>query len=156
MSTAISLIKKALFLNGASSEINVASPELIQLTFEALVDMLTEWASLNIVTGITLPANQADDLLNPPDTNQVIQHELAILSAPLFQLTAPATVIAKSSQLYNELMTNYSIVPTSCFPETLPIGSGNQQNVNGARFYIPDQDCLTDVNGIPLLGGAGS
>lgn len=156
MSTAASLITKALYLNGAASPINPASTELRQLAFEALIDMLVDWDALGINLGVTIPTNQADELNNPPDTNQVIQYNLSVISAPLFQLEAKPVVVGRAMELYDDMQINYSIVPYACPPETLPIGSGNQQNVNGARYYYTSEDCLTDVNGIPLLGGVGS
>jgi hypothetical protein len=156
MSTAATLIKKALFLNGASSPINPASPELIQLTFEALIDMLVDWDALNINLGVTIPTNQTDEINNPPDTNQVIQYNLSVISAPLFRLEAPMNVQARALSLYDDMQITYSVNPVSYLPTTLPIGTGNQQNVNGARYYWNQPDELTDNNGIPLLGGSGS
>ncbi len=156
MSTAADMITKALFLNGASSPINPASTELKQYTFEALVDMLIEWDALNINLGVTIPTNQSDELNNPPDTNQVIQFKLSVISAPLFKLMASADVRDRATELFDDLQINYSIVPDLSFPETLPIGTGNQQNVNGRRYYSIDDDVLTDDNGIPLFGGTGS
>lgn len=161
MSTAANHIEKALFLNGASSTINRASPELIQLAFEALIDMLVDWDAQNIPLGVTIPTNQTDELDNPPDTNQVIQFNLAIITAPLFKMKVGVnydiSVSIRADTLFSDMMTSYSIIPVSSFPVTLPIGSGNQQNVNGARFYWTDgDDVLTDNNGIPLLGGSGS
>lgn len=155
MATAINLITKALYLNGCSSEINPASPELTWLTFEALVDMLVDWDAQNIALGATIPTSLTDELSNPPDTNQCIQYNLAEISAPLFQKVAPAVVTDRASKLFSDMMTNYSVTPVACLPETLPRGSGNAQADDGRRFY-GYSDCLTDVNGIPLLGGAGS
>lgn len=155
MATAISLVRKALFLNGCSSEINPASPELIELAFEALIDMLVEWASLNINLGITLPENQTDELDNPPDTNQVIQHQLAVLSAPIFQKEASLTVRNKAATLFTYLLTTYSPHPLPEFPDTLPVGSGNMRGTK-PRTFFPTPEALTDTAGVPLVGGSGS
>lgn len=155
MSTAATLIKKALFLNGASSPINPATPELIQMTFDALVDMLVEWAALNINLGITIPTNPADEINNPPDTNQVIQYQLAVLSAPIFRLDAPITVKGKAASLYTALLTTYAPHPLPEWTDTLPVGSGNSRGTK-PRVYFPTPEGLTDSAGVPLVGGSGS
>jgi hypothetical protein len=155
VTTAIDLITPALYLNGASSPINPASQELKNLTFTALVDMLVEWAALNINLGIAIPTNPADELNNPPDTNQVIQYQLAILSAPLFQLDAPYSVKSKGAVLYTNLLTTYAPHPLPEWPDTLPVGSGNMRG-SKARVFFPTSEALTDSSGVPLVGGSGS
>lgn len=155
MSTAISRVQRALFLNGASSPINPASSELIQLAFEDLVSMLINWASLNINIGVTIPENQADELNNPPDTDLVIAYQLAVLSAPTFQLEASRATRSKALMLYNGLLTTYAPHPLPEWPDTLPVGEGNMRGTK-PRVFFPVTEGLTDIAGVPLLGGNGS
>lgn len=155
MATAISRVTRALFLNGASSPINPASPELIQIAFEDLVSMLINWAALNINIGVTIPENQTDELNNPPDTDLVIAYQLAVLSAPDFQLEAPRAVKSKALMLYNGLLTTYAPHPLPEWPDTLPVGQGNMRGTK-PRVYMPTTEGLTDSAGVPLVGGNGS
>ena len=155
MSTAIYQITRALNLNGAASPINPASPELNQYAFEALVDMLIEWASLDIDLGITIPTNKTDELNNPTDTNQVIQYQLAILSAPLFQLDPPSRILGKAAQLYTNLLTTYAPHPLPEWTDTLPMGAGNTRGTK-PRVFFPTPEGLTNSAGTPLVGGSGS
>ncbi len=155
MATAISLVTRALFLNGASSQINPASPELIQLAFQDLIDMLVEWAALNINLGVTIPENPADEINNPPDTNQVIRYQLAVYSAPTFQVQAPIEVKGLAARLYTNLLTTYAPHPLPEWTDTLPIGSGNTRGTK-PRVFFPTPEGLTDSAGVPLIGGTGS
>ncbi|MEE8289711.1 MAG: packaged DNA stabilization gp4 family protein [Nitrosomonadaceae bacterium] len=155
MSTAISRITRALFLNGAASPINPASQELKELTFEDLVSMLISWAALNINLGITIPTNPTDELDNPPDTDLVIAYQLAVLSAPTFKIDAPYPVKVQAKQLYNNLLTTYAPHPLPEWTDTLPTGSGNMRGTK-PRVYFPTPEGLTDSAGVPLVGGNGS
>jgi hypothetical protein len=155
MSTAISRITRALYLNGAASPINPASQELKTIAFEDLQSMLINWAALNISLGITLPTNPTDELDNPPDTDLVIAYQLAVLSAPTFQLDAPYPVKAKAATLYTELLTTYAPHPLPEWPDTLPVGSGNMRGTK-PRVFMPTPEALTDTAGVPLVGGSGS
>ena len=156
MSTAISLINKALYLNGCSSQANPTTPELVQLTFEALVDMLEFWEGQNIILGLTIPSNQADELNNPPDTNLSIQYNLSELSAPIFQKVAPQFVIDKADEYWKAMLTSYAVKPVSYYPTTLPIGSGNDYDINREKFYRYPDDILNNNGSVPLLAGDGS
>ena len=155
MSTAIDLITPALYLNGASSPINPASPELKNETFNVLVNMLIEWSSLNINLGVTIPTNPTDELNNPPDTNEVIKYQLAVRSAPYFQLTAPMSVMGEAAKLYSNLLTVYAPHSLPEWTDTLPVGAGNTRG-SKPRVYFPTPEGLTDDQGNPLVGGAGS
>lgn len=155
MATAAYQITRALYLNGAAAPINPASPELKQIAFETLIDMLVEWAALDINLGITIPVNQTDELVNPPDTNQVIQYQLAIRTAPFFKLTAPMSVMGEAARLYDALLTTYAPHPLPEWPDTLPVGQGNMRGTK-SRVFMPTSSGLTDSSGIPLVGGSGS
>lgn len=155
MSTAISRITRALYLNGASSPINPASSELKQFAFEDLTSMLIDWAALNINLGVTIPTNQADELNNPPDTDLVIAYQLAVLSAPTFQIECPLSVKAKAAELYTNLLTTYAPHPLPEWTDTLPVGAGNSRGTK-PRVFFPTPEGLTDSAGVPLVGGSGS
>lgn len=155
MSTAISRITRALYLNGAASPINPASQELIQITFEDLISMLVGWAALNIDLGITIPTNPSDELNNPPDTDLVIAYQLSVLSAPTFRIDAPMPVKTKAAILWTELLTTYAPHPLPEWTDTLPVGAGNMRGSN-PRVYFPTPEGLTDSAGVPLIGGSGS
>lgn len=142
MATAIDLVNKALYLSGASSQVNPATPELKNMAFDALVDMLNEWEALGIVvTGLTIPTNLTDELANPTDTNQVIQYQLAVLSSPLFQIDAPFHVKSKAASLYTDFLTKYMPYPAPEWPNTLTVGAGNERGPHSRVFYpVPDTD----------------
>lgn len=149
MSTARDLITKSLFLGGAASPVNPASPELIQYSFEALIDMLVEWEAVGIFTGSTIPTVITDELNNPADTNQVIQHQLCVITMPLFRIEAPSAVQVRARELMNKLRINYAVRPVSSLPCTLPVGSGNEES-SGLKFYGETDAKLINKNGLPL------
>jgi len=155
MTTAVELIRPALYLSGASSPINPAIPELENIALDVLRNMLYEWESLNINLGVTVPTELTTELNNPPDTNEVIKHRLAVRIAAYFQLSAPMNVKAEATRLYDNLLTVYAPHPLPEWPDTLPRGSGNTRGTKPQVFFPPSEG-LTDDNGVPLIGGSGS
>lgn len=155
MSTAIDLIKKALYLSGCSSEINPATPELIQICFEDLVVFIDEIDSIGITLGLSLPTSLTDDINEPPDTTKMFESNIAVRTAPYFQKDAPSATKKLAKRQYRQLLTLYAPHPLPEWPDTLPVGAGNTRGTRPRAFY-PTSESLTTTNGTPLVGGSGS
>lgn len=137
MSTAIDLIKKALYLSGCSSEINPASPELTQICFEDLTVFIEELDSIGITLGLTMPVLLTDDISEPADTTKMFESNIAVRTAPYFQKDAPPATKKLAKKQYRQLLINYAPFPLPNYPDTLPIGSGNIRGVKPRVFYSP-------------------
>lgn len=65
MTQAVTLVKRALFTIGAHSEINPATPEMLQIGVDYLADLLHDWDYEGIELGTLTPANQNTDIGEP-------------------------------------------------------------------------------------------
>ena len=144
MSTANKRVERALNLLGATSPIKKARPEVINLTFETLVEMLEYWGSQNINTGITIPQVIGDELNEPPQISMTIDYNLAITVAAYVQKTASQDVTDKAIELMEKLRRQYSPQPQTKYPDTLQLGSGNKTRPLGFTFYPEPDELQTD------------
>ena len=130
-------------VNDAMEEIEVKTAE-IPLTSDELQsgirrcnDLLAEWADLGLTPGYIEVFN-GDDVLNV-DRNAIraIKKNLAMELAPSFQ--KPITqALAKCARESLESLENSAIhIGDVAFPDTLPLGSGNECNTfyDDERFF---------------------
>jgi hypothetical protein len=150
MSTAQSLIDKALFVMGASSPMKPAQPEMYQQGLDGLIDMLSRWGNLNTNLGITIPSSLTTEINNPLGTDGAIYYTLAKELCPLFQKALGRDVLDMQARLFEDLLTVYNPLPLPQYPSTLPVGQGNRLS-GYDRAYYPQPDFLLDTNGVPIL-----
>jgi hypothetical protein len=155
MSTANVRVNRALNLLGATSPIKKARPEVINLAFEVLVEMLNLWTAQNIALGLTIPTVIGDDIEEPSETVLAIDFNLAVTVAPyLFKDPTPA-VINKARQTMQAMRTEFVALPATLYPNTLPLGSGNTGPASGqtpiGRKFYPEPATLDTESGVPLI-----
>ncbi len=134
---ASSAITRALFFNGASSNIQPAAPELINETFTELKNMLNEWVELDLELNITVPTKTTDEIGNPAWSNSAIELVLSVRSAPIFNKQAPSDTKKDAATQWTQLLTRALPFPLPELPDTLPIGTGNQRGTK-SRVYYPE------------------
>ena len=149
MATSISLINDALFSIGATSTINPAAPELINASFRRMIQWITQMTASGILiaedsNGVpiainiaTLPTDPASELGNAPATDLSLAAGLAPWVAPLFKITlapgSPAKAAADHAMQYLYTVSMLPNLPE--WPETLPIGAGNERGPKGRVFF---------------------
>ena len=119
-----------------TAEIELTSDEL-QAGIRRCNDMLTEWADIGTLYGYTEVLN-GDDVVDI-DRNAVgtVKYNLAIRCAPSFQkLITPALQFLADSTL-NTLLASVTDLSNIAYPDTLPLGSGNEcpSNDTDIRFF---------------------
>jgi hypothetical protein len=147
MATGIDVINDAMFAIGASSDINPATPALINASFRRLTQWIEQMTAKGIFLGLDengdpapitlpLPSIPAEELGNAPATDLSLGAGLAPWIAPLFRLPLdqPTRVAAKQAMDY--LYTISAMADLPQWPSTLPIGGGNKRGPNG-RTYMP-------------------
>ena len=107
-----------------TAEIALTSDEL-QSGIRRCNDMLTEWADTGITPGYIEVLN-GDDTLNV-DRNAIgaIKYNLAIRCAPSYQKQITQSLAMMASSTLQALETSAVHIGDVAFPDTLPIGSGN-------------------------------
>jgi hypothetical protein len=99
-------------------------------------DMLTEWDDIGIIFGYKEVLN-GDDAVNV-DRNAVgaIKYCLAVRLAPSYQKLVSAALAAISTSTLDRLMASSTDLSEIAYPDTLPLGSGNEcPDYNGNRFF---------------------
>lgn len=101
-------------------------------------DMLTEWDDIGIIVGYN-PVLNGDDIIEV-DRNAVaaIKYNLAIRLAPSFQKIVGNALAALASGTLDVLMASNTDISNIAYPDTLPLGSGNQCSSNDTdrRFFL--------------------
>ena len=150
MATANKILLNSQVELGVANSITPLEGELQQAAFDALVDMLNEWADVNINLGITLPTNPADELGNPVGTDTALSTSLALYTASIFRVDPARTLKRKQKKAYRRLKAAYGLWPAQDMPSSLPLGAGNKPGPYSRRFF-PDTDGL-GINGDTGLG----
>lgn len=100
-------------------------------------DMLTEWDDIGIIFGYT-PVLNGDDTINV-ERNAIgaVKYNLAIRLAPSFQKVVGNALVALASGTMEILMASNSDLSNVAYPDSLPLGSGNQcaSNDTDRRFF---------------------
>lgn len=127
-------------------------PSEYQAGMREINDMMSEWDALGYSLGFTLLVNITDTLTVPASVIGAIKKNLAVRLAPQFnkQITQGLASLAASGM---QAVQNISVVvqPTQ-LPDTLNIGSGNEDEPYIDHFYPGVTDsALAEDNGNILL-----
>lgn len=149
MTTARTRVESALQILGASSPIKKAGAEVTNKTFGTLVNMLELWGSENIAVPWTLPTTLGDELNEPPQTRLAIDYNLAVTVAPYIQKVATEEIKKIAKSKLATLRTQFAPKPTTKYPSTLPIGTGNKVRPLSPVFY-PEPDSVATEQGVEI------
>ena len=145
MATCIDIINDALFSIGGSSPINPAPNELINASFNRLLDWVDQLAidgvDLGIPEGTPRPTEPGDELGNDPGLNLALKAGLAPWLAPLFQIKLPPGHEARGAadQAMQTLYARSMLPSLPEWPETLPVGVGNRRGPWSRVFFeVPE------------------
>ena len=119
-----------------TAEVPLTSDEL-QSGIRRCNDMLTGWDDIGIIFGYT-PILNGDDVINVDRSAiRAIKKNLAIDLAPSFQKVVGPALAAIASGTLEMLMASSSDIGEVDYPDSLPMGSGNQCANNGtdSRFF---------------------
>ena len=145
MTTATIIIKRALQKIGASSSVSEPDPEAVQTTFEALVDMLEDWAAQCIEIGVTIPTVPGDDLGEIAGTRNGITSNLAVLVSPDFDngkqvVSQKLNSLAVTQLVMIKAKYQTFTIPKKVVSSTLPVGQGNRRWRWDSPFFAVDSE----------------
>lgn len=100
-------------------------------------DMLTEWDDIGIIFGYTPVLNGDDTIIVERNAIGAVKYNLAIRLAPSFQKVVGNALVALASGTMEILMASNSDLSNVAYPDSLPLGSGNQcaSNDTDRRFF---------------------
>lgn len=100
-------------------------------------DMLAQWNELGFIVGYN-PATNGDDVLElEPAAIAAVKAKLAIKLAPSYSKPITAALAENASEAMTMLSIANSHIGPVAYPDTLPLGSGNECNSDGTydRFF---------------------
>lgn len=139
MAKAIDIINDAMYAIGASSDINPASPELQNAAFRRLIQWMIQLQHSGIPLGLdetNLPTEPGTELGNDPAFDLSLAAGLTVWIAPLFQIAVSIDTRGAADQAMDFMYINALKADPPEYPETLPIGSGNERGPK-SRVYFP-------------------
>ena len=146
----ITIITDAQFAIGSQSDINPASPELINASFRRLLQWLNQLVAggvdLGIPEGTLPPTEPADELGNDPAFDLALSAWLAPWLAPIFQVPVSRETTNSASAAMQTLYSGSMLPNAPEWPETLPIGAGNTRGPKGRVYFpVPDYSPYNDT-----------
>ena len=137
MTTMLEVVQDAMEEIGVkTAEVALTNDEL-QSGIRRCNDMLTEWDDLGIIVGYNPVLNGSDTLEVDRNAIGAIKFKLAIRLAPSFQKVVPPSLAESASESFGRLEASSANIGDVAYPDTLPIGSGNQcPNTNTDRRFF--------------------
>lgn len=129
--------------SSAAEEIGVKTAEIalenadFQTFFSRMNDMLLEWADNGLTPEFQEVFNGADEVNIQPNARAAVKLNLALRSAPAFQKPITADLAALAGSALDRLYVSTDFIGEVAYPDTLPLGSGNQCAGDGVdqRFF---------------------
>ena len=135
MTTALQIV------NGTAEKLGVKTAEIpleavdYQLILTELNDMLSEWADSGITPTFT-EVSRATDIVNiNRDAVGAVKINLAVRMAPAFGRAVTPALANSANTSYNRLLASVVYIGEVAYPDTLPLGSGNERCVRDNRFF---------------------
>lgn len=136
-------------VNGAAEELGVKTAEItlepadFQAIFDRMNDMLLEWADIGLTPAFKEVFNGDDTIQIESNARAAIKFALAIRCAPSFKKPITAGLAANARDSLTRLEASTAFIGDVQFPDTLPIGSGNECPDFGFaqddRFFLGNQ-----------------
>lgn len=127
----------------AFEEIGVKTAE-VELTGDELQsgirrcnDMLLEWDDIGVIVGYSEVLNGDDTVNVERNAIGAVKYNLAIRLAPSFQKPITAALATVAGSTLDVLLASNTDLSNIAYPDTLPLGSGNQcgSNDTNQRFF---------------------
>lgn len=138
MTTALDIV------NGAAEDIGVKTAEVTleaedyQIIFNRMNDMLLEWADIGLTPAFKEVFNPTDVVAIDGNARRAVKANLAVYAAPAFQKIVTPALAEIASVSLSRLQASTDFIGDIEFPDTLPIGSGNQcESVDTYRRFFP-------------------
>lgn len=119
-----------------TAEVDLTDDEL-QSGIRRCNDMLLEWDDIGVITGYNEVLNGDDTIEVERNAIAAVKYNLAIRLAPSFQKVVGSALAALASGTTDVLLASNSDISNIAYPDTLPLGSGNEcgSNDTGRRFF---------------------
>ncbi len=137
--TALDIIERSLSKIGVKRSGVSLTDDEISDSISELNDMMTELDASGTKLGYTIISSSSDEITTPDWTWGAMRSNLAIRLAPEFDAVITQALAVQASDGYNAILKRTVTIDRVQFPDTLPIGAGNEY-WNYERFFKNDYD----------------
>ena len=128
---------------GAAEELYVKTAETpleasdFQVIFDRMNDMLLEWADSGLTPAFKEVYNGSDTVQIDDNARAAVKYALAIRCAPTFKRQITAGLVENATNSLQRLEASSSFIGPVAYPDTLPLGSGNDcaSSYDRSRFF---------------------
>lgn len=139
MTTKQAIIEQALEEIGLGIYVFDASPSQLEAAHRRLNNLATQWDGIGITKSYNIGATLDEDLPIPDTVINCFALHLALSLAPTYGKTIGSETRANARLAYNAMLTTANKIPQVQYPDTMPIGVGNNQYPGIIRpYYQPD------------------
>jgi hypothetical protein len=145
------LIRDALTEIGQQSPLQSVRAEDMATGIRYLNRLMSSKAKLGL--GYTIVTSSSDEITIPTWSESWAVLLLAKALIPQYPSVSDSDKITLDQNLreaYDDMLSNQQTLPTTSYPYTLPVGSGNQ-GVYSERFYPADENNILQENGDNIL-----
>ena len=140
MSTAQAIVEAgAQFIGVKRIGISLTTEEL-QTGTDTLRDMLNEWAADGIAIPFNIPFAATDEVNELDWTTSYMKSSIAIRMAPIFTVEPSMTLMRTQRDAKRAVFGRITTIAPVQFPDTLPIGEGNNWHGSTDRRYYVNID----------------
>ncbi len=137
MTTAIQIIE------GAAEEVSVKTAESAleaddsQVILNRMNDLLMEWKDIGLTPQFQEVFNLDDTVAIDRSAVSAVKLTLAIRISPSFQAVVTQALALSADDAYTRLLASTAYIGPVAYPDTLPIGSGNEcsDTITDRRFF---------------------
>ena len=125
-------------------------PDEGQAGIRALNDRMFAWDAMGISLGFTKVSNMKDELTVPDGAIMGIKAQISIDLAEKYDVTVKLGVVKRAVDGLKAIQNLANLRARSmAYPSTLPIGSGNEDDLNESQHFYPDSQStiLTETGG---------
>lgn len=145
MATAEDIIKAALSKIGVrNSEVPLTDNQINDAISE-LNDMMTKWDADGIALGYTIVSKKTDPITTPDWSHGAMKSSLGARSLSEYGKDLTADFAAVVSENFKSIKDRTIDVPDVYFPDTLPIGSGNNIDNFSIRSNFYEDESFDDI-----------
>ena len=118
-----------------TAEVALTNDEL-QSGIRRCNDLLTQWDDTGVIVGYNPVLNGDDTLEIDRNAVRAIKKSLAMDLAPSYQKVVSQALAAAVNDSYNALLVSGTNLSNVTYPDTLPLGSGNDCDDN---YFVDDR-----------------
>jgi hypothetical protein len=142
MTTALKIASRAFQKAGIKAAETPLEASEIEDALDVLNDLINAWNATGVLKGVSPVLDIGEDLKEPSYSSWALKANLAIMIAGEYGKEVSQSMAIDASQSMNALISASSNLSDIEYPDTLPIGSGNNEQYDNSydRDFFPENE----------------